>query len=117
MYCAIFNQGYNILSHLNLAHCGTRPTTIIANNNKKSNAKSERKSLSTLCLAGLRNKMSSLTTLNISSLSAYGGTALDPREGLGQSAFEWIAEGCRALSTLDMSNSIQLNNVALIKIG
>ena len=82
------------------------------------NAKSEgRKTLSTLCLAGLRNKMSSLTSLNISSLSAYGGTALDPREGLGQSAFEWIAEGCRALLSLDLSNSIQLDNVALIKIG
>jgi len=61
--------------------------------------------------------MSSLTALNISSLSAYGGTALDPREGLGQSAFEWIAEGCKALITLDMSNSIQLDNIALIKIG
>eukprot|EP01037_Dinobryon_pediforme_P019712 gene19712-20178_t len=61
--------------------------------------------------------MSSLTTLNISSLAAYGGTADDPREGMGQSAYEWIAEGCRSLVSLDMSNSMQLNNVALIKIG
>ena len=61
--------------------------------------------------------MSSLTILNISSLAAYGGTADDPREGMGQSAYEWIAEGCRSLVSLDMSNSMQLNNVALIKIG
>lgn len=106
-YIILSLQGFNILEELNLAHCGTRA----------SNSSSEKKALSSLCLAGLRNRMSSLTTLNISSIAAYGGSGVDPREGLGQSAYEWIAEGCRALVSLDMSNSAQLNNVALIKIG
>ena len=101
---------------LNFAHCGTRASAGVSSNNNSAGV-AEKKALSSLCLAGLRNRMSSLTTLNISSIAAYGGSGTDPREGLGQSAYEWIAEGCRALIALDLSNSAQLNNVALIKIG
>eukprot|EP01038_Epipyxis_sp_PR26KG_P008275 gene8275-11203_t len=63
------------------------------------------KCLSSLCLASIRSKMAALKILNISNMS------------LGQSAFEWIGEGCNNIVTLDLSHSIELDNSALITIG
>ena len=66
---------------------------------------SDCRTLSSLCVAALRSKMVSLTELNVSSVQ------------LGESCFEWVAEGCRALKKLDLSKSPNLTNRALVLIG
>lgn len=63
------------------------------------------KNLSSLTLAGVRQRMSALENLNLADMI------------LGQSAFEWIAEGCRNVRVLDLSRSVELDDVALTKIG
>lgn len=61
--------------------------------------------VSSLSLAGLRKRMPSLEYLDISSML------------LGQSPFEWIAEGCLFLKSLDLRKSANLDDVALSAIG
>jgi hypothetical protein len=63
-------------------------------------------SLTTLSMAGVRKQMSSLRMLNLSNV-----------RGSGQSAFEFIAEGCVFLTELDIHKSSTLNDAALILIG
>ena len=61
--------------------------------------------LSTSALTGLRNKMPSLTLLSIHNMS------------LRSSAFEWLTEGCLSLTHLNLSNSPELDDMALGRIG
>ena len=63
-------------------------------------------SLTTLSMAGVRKKMSSLRMLNLSNV-----------RGSGQTAYEFIAEGCVFLTELDIHKSSTLNDAALILIG
>ena len=61
--------------------------------------------LSTSALTGLRNKMPSLTVLSMHNMS------------LRSSAFEWLTEGCLSLTHLHLSNSPELDDLALGRIG
>jgi len=61
--------------------------------------------LSTSALTGLRNKMPSLTHLSIHHLN------------LRSSVFEWLTEGCLSLTHLSLSNSPELDDLALGRIG
>lgn len=63
-------------------------------------------SLTTLSMAGVRKKMNSLRLLNLSNV-----------RGSGQSAFEFIAEGCVFLTDLDIHKSSTLDDAALVLIG
>jgi hypothetical protein len=63
-------------------------------------------SLTTLSMAGVRKQMSSLRMLNLSNV-----------RGSGQTAYEFIAEGCVFLTELDIHKSATLNDAALILIG
>ncbi len=80
----IMTVGFNILTAVDISGC---------------------KQLTSLCIAGLRSKMSVLTSLNLQKMN------------LRQSAFEWITEGCKGLVELDLSRSAELDDVALSKIG
>lgn len=61
--------------------------------------------LTTLSLASLRGRMSALQTLNISRLL------------IGQTAYEWITEGCRALVHLNLTKASELSDEIMVKIG
>jgi hypothetical protein len=61
--------------------------------------------VSSLALAGLRKRMPNLEYLDVSSML------------LDQSPFEWIAEGCLFLKSLDLKRSANLDDVALSGIG
>jgi hypothetical protein len=80
----IFQVGFNILVEVNISFC---------------------KQLTTLCLAGLRNKMSQLTTLHVNNMN------------VGITTFEWISEGCKNLTYLNLTKSQELFDENLIKIG
>lgn len=64
------------------------------------------KNLTSLSITGLRTRMPALTSLDVSRFPH-----------LTQTAFEWIAEGCRALVVLDLTKSAEFDDAALIKIG
>lgn len=76
--------GFNILVDLNVSYC---------------------KQLTTLCLAGLRSKMSQLQFLHINNMN------------IGVSTYEWVSEGCKSLVFLNLSKSPELTNESLLKIG
>jgi F-box/leucine-rich repeat protein 2/20 len=80
----VLTVGYNVLIDVNISNC---------------------KNLSTLCVTGLRGKMSALLRLNIS------------RMNFSQSVFEWIAEGCKNIMELDLSKSLEIDDAAISKIG
>eukprot|EP01033_Poteriospumella_lacustris_P007676 gene7676-5518_t len=61
--------------------------------------------LTTLSLASLRGRMSALQVLGISYLL------------IGQTAYEWITEGCRSLTSLNLSKASEMSDEILIKIG
>lgn len=61
--------------------------------------------LTTLSLASLRGRMSALQVLGISYLL------------IGQTAYEWITEGCRSLTSLNLSKASEMSDDILIKIG
>lgn len=61
--------------------------------------------VTSLPIAGLRKKTATLKTLDLSGLS------------LGQSAFEWLPEGCINLENLNVSRCINIDNAALYLIG
>lgn len=61
--------------------------------------------LSSLSMAGLRQKMPILRTLILA------------KTNISQSGFEWIPEGCFALEKIDFSNCINIDNKALTLIG
>lgn len=61
--------------------------------------------LTTTALAGLRTKMPELKKLNISNMC------------LGNTIYEWLTEGCRYLTHLDVSNSPELDDAGLARIG
>lgn len=61
--------------------------------------------VTSLPITGLRKKTATLKTLDLSGLS------------LGQSAFEWLPEGCVYLENLNVSRCINIDNSALYMIG
>lgn len=61
--------------------------------------------VTSLPIAGLRKKTATLKTLDLSGLS------------LGQSAFEWLPEGCINLENLNVSRCGNIDNAALFLIG
>jgi hypothetical protein len=63
------------------------------------------KNISTLAVAALRSKMSALEVLDIASMR------------FGQSAFEWLAEGCHQLLYLNVCKNHEIDDAALITIG
>ena len=63
------------------------------------------RSLTSLAITGLRKRMPSLTHLDISSMLVQ------------QSPFEWISEGCQYLLILDVSRSLELDDIALSILG
>lgn len=80
----ILTVGFNTLTDVNISGC---------------------RELTSLCITGLRSKMSVLTKLNLNHMN------------LRASAFEWITEGCRELIDLDLSRSPELDDAGLAKIG
>lgn len=63
------------------------------------------KCIGSLSIAGLRKKMSTLETLDVSNME------------LTQSAFEWISEGCRMLRVLNCTKCLDLDDVSLPLLG
>lgn len=63
-------------------------------------------SITSLSIAGLRKRMSTLDTLNVSNI-----------RNLGQSVFEWISEGCLFVTVLNLHKSSALDDPGLIAIG
>jgi hypothetical protein len=63
------------------------------------------RAISTTALAGLRTRMPQLKALNLSNMV------------MGNTIFEWLSEGCKDLTHLDISNSPELDDAALAKIG
>lgn len=61
--------------------------------------------LTTTSMAGLRTKMPELKKLNLSNMC------------LGNTIYEWLTEGCRNLTHLDVSNSPELDDAGLARIG
>lgn len=61
--------------------------------------------VTSLPIAGLRKKTATLKTLDLSGLC------------LGQSAFEWLTEGCINLESLNVSRCVNIDNAALYLIG
>ena len=59
----------------------------------------------TSALAGLRTKMPEIRTLSLSNMN------------MGSTIFEWLSEGCRALTHLDISSSAELDDAGLARIG
>ena len=62
--------------------------------------------LTSLAITGLRTRMPALLHLDMSNFP-----------NMTQTAFEWVAEGCRSLQTLDVRKSSNFDDAALIKIG
>lgn len=63
------------------------------------------KNISTLAVAALRSKMAALEVLDIACMR------------FGQSAFEWLAEGCHRLVYLNVCKNHEIDDAALIAIG
>ena len=63
------------------------------------------KRLTAFSMSGLRTKMTKLTTLNVA------------RNHFSSSAFDWIAEGCPALVSLNVCESLDFNDSCLVTIG
>lgn len=63
------------------------------------------RNLTTLCMAGVRTLMPSLKTLNMRNMV------------VGESTFEWIGEGGRAIVHLDLSRCEELTDATLTYIG
>jgi F-box/leucine-rich repeat protein 2/20 len=61
--------------------------------------------LSTTALSGLRTKMPEFKKLNISNMV------------MGNSIYEWMTEGCRSLTYLNMANSPELDDAGFARIG
>jgi hypothetical protein len=63
-------------------------------------------SITSLSIAGLRKRMATLNTLNLSNI-----------RNLGQSVFEWISEGCIFVTVLNLHKSSALDDAGLTAIG
>lgn len=59
----------------------------------------------TSALAGLRTKMPEIRKLHLGNMN------------MGNTIFEWLSEGCRSLTYLDISNSAELDDAGLARIG
>lgn len=80
----LVQAGFTIIHDLNISHC---------------------RQLSTIAIASLRSKMSSLEILHINNLL------------VGPSAYEYISEGCKMIKHLYLQKSPELADDSLIKIG
>ena len=63
-------------------------------------------SITSLAMAGLRQRMSNLSTLNISNI-----------RNLGQSVYEWLSEGCLFVTELNLHKSTSLDDPGLVAIS
>ena len=104
-------QRYRKLEMINLSRAGnftdTGLTSLLTAGSRvlKSFNLSGCKDLSSFSLVGVRNQMPLLTALNIS------------QNHFSASTFEWIAEGCRSLTSLNLMESSEFTDASLQLIG